>query len=724
MHSATPSQTPTLRATTIPTQRPTARPTTTPPPPSAVLAVPMNTPLMPPPPGQPDEPLLGLTALAVSPGGKLAAGTYGNGVMISEDGGASWRFHRAGLPAEGAVTAIVLAPDFDSGGEAALLFAEPHFAPGFAAAYRSRDGGATWEGYPGLSAPISEIVYSPAYASDGTVFAVQGEHSSGRLLRSTNRGASWSEVLPANGCLLNVALSPTFASDRTAFAPRCDHVVKSTDGGATWTDVPLESGDFARGSQEMRDLQVLPSEPVGNHLLAQTYGQGMPRLSTDGGRRWFMPYEPASVPFAYGVLQKVVAVPEGTDLYAFGRSHLYDTVSRLWRSTDGGQSWQEVAHTPTISCNGPLCPVLKAPGTRRLWVATQDGLFRSDDGGETWRFVHPGGSRMLVYPFPARSADGVGVAVNNRGGGRYVSHYLLLEDRGEGWRPVQTFEGLYLDRVIFPAPNYRQERLILVIGIDFSGQAWVMSLRPDEQPVLQKHEDIPPGSYAADMRVSYAEDYATSGRIDLWHGGSGALYRSTDQGRTWAHADPGEPGACLRLPVRGFGALWSANAEVRNRLLCAVEDERGYTGLVQPFEHGEMLRLFVEEEGVYDRIVYTLLPGDPAGAVLTYYYDPGGDPGPLPTPPPGLFAPDAALLRAWQGTPSCNPGPEPLSAFLGWATAPAHETRLARQYFEGGVMIWREDRDAIIVYSPPESGRYVPFSCPIRYEVFTEISER
>ncbi len=684
----------------------------------------MNTPLMPPPPGQPDEPLLGLTALAVSPGGKLVAGTYGNGVMISEDGGASWRVHRAGLPAEGTVMAIVLAPDFDSGGEAALLFAEPQFALGFTAAYRSRDGGATWEGYPGLSAPVSEIVYSPAYASDRTVFAVQGELNSGRLLRSTNRGASWSEVLPLIACPLNLALSPAFAGDRTAFAPRCDHVVKSTDGGATWTDVPLESGDFARGSLEMVYLQVLPGEPVGSHLLAQTLGQGLPRLSTDGGRNWVSPYDPASVPFAYGVLQQVVISPEGTDLYVFGRSHLYDTVSHLWRSTDSGQSWQEVAHTPTVSCNGLVCPVLKAPGDRRLWVATQDGLFRSEDGGGTWRFIHPGGSRMLAYPRPARSADGVGVAVSNRGGGRYVTQYLLLEDHGEGWRPVQAFEGISLGEVLFPAPNYRQDRLILAIGVDFGGQTWIMSLRPDEQPVLQKHEDIPPGSYAAYTQVSYAVDYATSGRIDLRHGGSGALYRSTDRGRTWTHVDPSEPGACLHLPVRGFGALWSANATVRNRLLCAIEDERGYTGLVQPFEHGEMLRLFVEGGGVDDRIIYALLPGDPAGPVLAYYYDPGGDPGPLPTPPPGLFAPDAALLRAWQGTPSCNPGPQPLSAFLGWATAPAQTVQLARQYFEGGTMIWRADIGEIIVYSPPESARYVPFSCPIRYEVFTEVGGR
>lgn len=679
---------------------------------------------MPPPPGQPDEPLLGLTALAVSPGGKLVAGTSGNGVMISEDGGASWRIQRAGLPAEGTVTAIVLAPDFDGGGEAALLFAEPHFAPGFAAAYRSHDGGATWEGYPGLSAPVVEIAYSPAYASDGTVFAVEGRYGQWRLLRSADRGASWSEVLPANGCPLNVAISPNFAADRTALAPRCDHVAKSTDGGATWADVPKEGGDFARGSQEMRDLQVLPGEPAGSHLLAQTFGQGMPRLSDDGGRNWISPYDPASAPFAYGVLQKVVVSPDGADFYVFGRSHLYDTSSHLWHSRDGGQTWREVAHTPTVSCDGSFCPVLKATGDGRLWVATQDGLFRSSDGGETWRFVHPGGSRMLTYPRPARSADGVGVAVNNRGGDRYVSRYLLFEDHGEGWRPVQALEGLYLERVIFPAPNYRQERLILVIGVDFGGQSWVMSLRPDEQPVLQKYEDIPPGSSALSTEVSYAEDYATSGRIDLRHGGSGALYRSTNRGRTWAHVAPSEPGACLRLPVRGFGALWSANAEVRNRLLCALEDERGYTGLAQPFERGEMLRIFVEGGEVRDRMVYALLPGDPAGPVLTYYYDPGGEPGPLPTPPPGLFAPDAALLRGWQGTPTCTPGSEPLSAFLGWATAPAQTVQLARQYFEGGVMIWRADRDEVIVYSPSEFSGYVPFRCPIRYEIFTEIRGR
>jgi len=684
----------------------------------------LQTRLVTPPPGRPEGPLLGLTALAVSPGGRLVAGTSGNGVMVSDDSGASWRFYTAGLPAHGTVTAIVLAPDFDAGGEAALLFEEPDAAP---AAYRSRDGGQTWEGYPGLNEPVYELVYSPAYPTDGIVFALQGEYGRGRLLRSADRGASWSEVLPANGCPLNVALSPDaslFASDRTALAPRCDHVVKSTDGGLTWTDVPLESGDFSRDTARMSRLQVIPVEPAGSRLLAQIEGQNLPRLSDDGGRNWVKPYNEATLPFTYGSLRALLISPDyahDTSLYALGLGQLYATTSDLWRSTDGGRTWAGLAHTATPGCTVSLQASAGFASDRRLWAATCEGLFRSDDAGHSWRFVHPGGSQAWQPVGVARSADGVGVAVSNQGGGRYVSRYLLFEDPGDGWRVTNIFSQNRTITAIFPSADFRHDRLILVVTTDYAGGVLAMALRLNEEPRLAEM-GLPYGGAPQSYRVIYADDYATSGRISLYHGGSGALYRSTDRGRTWVHADPGEPGACLHTPVSGFGALWSANAEVRNRLMCATDDEWGFTGLAQSFEHGEMLRLIpLYPPGLTNRWVYALLPDATGGPALSYYADFDVTPAPPPTPPPGLVAPDVTLLRAWQAPPACNLGPGPLRDLVGWATGPAHEVKFARQYFEGGGMIWRDDRHEIIVYTPQEfGGGYIPVSCPVRYEVYPD----
>lgn len=704
------------------TRRPQASPTATPAVPSVELAIPLQTRLVTPPPGRPEGPLLGLSALAVSSGGRLVAGTYGNGVMISENGGASWRFHTAGLPQDGTVTAIMLAPDFDAGGEAALLFEEPDTAP---MAYRSRDGGQTWEGYPGLNEPVYDLVYSPAYPTDGIVFALQGEYGRGRLLRSADHGASWSEVLPANGCPLNVALSPDaslFASDRTALAPRCDHVVRSTDGGLTWADVPLESGDFSRDTARMSRLQVIPAEPAGSRLLAQIEGQNLPRLSDDGGRNWVKPYDEANLPFALGVLRSILLSPDyahDASLYAFGLANLYATAGWLWRSTDGGRTWAGLAHTTTPGCTFSLQASADLANDHRLWAATCEGLFRSDDAGHSWRFVHPGGSQAWQPVGVARSADGVGVAVSNRGGGRYTSRYILFEDHGDGWITGDIFEGIQLTGPLFPSADYRHDRLGLVIATDFGGVAHAMALRPSEQPALTQLA-IPPGGVPQNYTVTYADDYATSGRIDLRHGGSGALYRSADRGRTWAHVDPAEPGACLRTPVRGFGALWSANAEVRNRLMCATDDERGFTGLAQPFEHGEMLRPLPPYPSEANRWVYALLPDAAGGSALGYYPAANGEPGPLPTPPAGLYPPDATLFDAWNAIPCCDVSRDPLRFVIGWATEPAHGLQLARQYFEGGVMLWRSDRVEIIVYFPPESGGYLPLSYPLRYEVYPD----
>jgi len=166
------------------------------------------------------------------------------------------------------------------------------------------------------------------------------------------------------------------------------------------------------GGWEMYHLKGSPADP--NRLYASQssgwFGQLIQR-SEDGGKTW----APVGNEFAYDGVPGTHQWYDGTPHpWEFARVwHLEpsltdpDTVyagvedAALFRSTDGGQSWHELAglrgHGSGPSWQpgaGGLClhTILLDPSdARRIYVAiSAAGVFRSDDAGETWRPVNRG----------------------------------------------------------------------------------------------------------------------------------------------------------------------------------------------------------------------------------------------------------------------------------------------------------------------------------------------
>jgi hypothetical protein len=77
----------------------------------------------------------------------------------------------------------------------------------------------------------------------------------------------------------------------------------------------------------------------------------------------------------------------------------------------------------------------------------------------------------------------------------------------------------------------------------------------------------------------------------LFRDGSWAVFDPT-----WVEGEPEQdpeivPPEGLFQPKRGFGKVWRDNLDVRSGLGWALQEEAGYTALVQGFERGELVRI-------------------------------------------------------------------------------------------------------------------------------------
>ncbi|OLD37498.1 MAG: hypothetical protein AUI57_10675 [Candidatus Rokubacteria bacterium 13_1_40CM_2_68_8] len=160
--------------------------------------------------------------------------------------------------------------------------------------------------------------------------------------------------IPNGGRAVAVSVHPTNVS-HIIVASETGGLFKSTDGGASWTQV---SGTTTFGYS---DVLYLPTDP--NVVIAAA--QADMRVTSGGG---------------------------------------------VWRSTDEGVTWSKGGITPpTAACTNNLAAFALAfeAASSRLWVGTACGLASSTDGGATWQYLPaaPGYSNDLVYAVLAPAAN-------------------------------------------------------------------------------------------------------------------------------------------------------------------------------------------------------------------------------------------------------------------------------------------------------------------------------
>jgi photosystem II stability/assembly factor-like uncharacterized protein len=264
-------------------------------------------------------------------------------------------------------------------------------------------------------------------------------------------GMKWRQVGPFRGGRVEAVTGVPGDPATWYFGAVAGGVWKSTDAGASWQPMFDDQQISAIGAIAVADsdhnvLYVGTGEPCPRGNI--TYGDGVYK-STDGGKSW------RNIGLKDSEHIGAVAIdPRNPDVVlvaALGHAYGPNTERGVFRTTDGGKSWQKVLYKDADSgaADVVLDPSNPSIAYASLWQMRREpwhfnsggpgsGLYRSTDGGETWKPVQGHG-------LPAGALGKIGLSVAGGGSGRV---YALVEaeegglyrsdDHGDSWTLVNS----------------------------------------------------------------------------------------------------------------------------------------------------------------------------------------------------------------------------------------------------------------------------------------------
>jgi len=283
-------------------------------------------------------------------------------------------------------------------------------APGFAAPEKNDDGpkldGALLQGLelrsigPAInSGRIADIAVTPG-AHQRIFVAV----ASGGVWRTDNGGTTWTPVFDGEGsysigCLAMDPSNPhvvwvgTGENNSQRSVSFGDGVYKTLDGGATWKNVGLPASEhIGRIAIDPRDPDVVWVAAQGP-LWSSGGDRGLYR-TTDGGETW---ERVLHVDDDTGANEVWLDPRDPDTLYVSTyqrRRHVWTLInggpgSGIWKSTDGGETWRELEKGLPEVDMGRIGLALSPADPDVLYAIVEaqrdaGGIFRSTDRGETW----------------------------------------------------------------------------------------------------------------------------------------------------------------------------------------------------------------------------------------------------------------------------------------------------------------------------------------------------
>ena len=469
----------------------------------------------------------------------LYAGTS-DGVLKSADAGRTWRRLGFAPPAARREHARVE-------GYVRVIELDPTDSRVFyvgteAGLYRSPDGGATWLRL--RRAPRSStIAIHPAapttlFAAVALPWTETDDRARSAIMRSTDSGRTWRTVARRDGYLSSLAVDP--ARPGTIWAAGSDGVLVTRDGGTTWLEA---------GRPPARNLDGVIVDSARADTLYVSAWQGRLFRSTDGGRSW--------QPFGAGHgLDELVIDPRAPGTMYAGDG--YGVV----KTTDGGATWRRSDAGIVASSLNAVAPAASNAAT--IYAGGSFGLSRSDDRGRTWAGLRTDGvASLAVDPRDDRHVlvGARGIVASRNGGDDWATAWLPSGDVFDEVRaiafdaqdPLVAYAGTTLSGLIRSSDggkNWRpvgggpQPMLSLAVhpdrtGVVYAGLAGGVFASSTDGGVSWRNRRIS-GTTVNVQSLAVAPSDAQT----IYAATNAGLARSVDGGDTWR-----------LLPVRGLDCL-------------------------------------------------------------------------------------------------------------------------------------------------------------------------
>ena len=241
--------------------------------------------------------------------------------------------------------------------------------------------------------------------------------SGGGVWKTTDGGITWQNISDGFFDCSSIGSIAVAPSDENVIYvgtgetnPRGDiqtglGMYKSTDAGRTWKRLNLiDAGNIGRIRIHPKDFNIVYAAVLG-HLFGPNEDRGVYR-SIDGGETW---EKVLYVSERAGAVDIAMDISNPRILYAA----IWQFVRRPWtmisggedsglyRSTDGGDNWEEVTDGIPEGIKGKIGVTISPANPDRIWAsieAEDGGIYRSDDGGKKWTRISSNRS-LRIRPF-------------------------------------------------------------------------------------------------------------------------------------------------------------------------------------------------------------------------------------------------------------------------------------------------------------------------------------
>ncbi len=217
--------------------------------------------------------------------------------------------------------------------------------------WKSTDGGNTWNQL--ASTNNSNFYYVQRLAIHPVTGHIYAATRTG-LYRSQNGGSTWTKVLGAGtGAVSDRIADVEIAADHSIYASaglfQTDGVYKSTTGNAgSWTKLNTGTNGFPATGIQRIEIACAPSNAQVVYAMAQGSGNGLGGIyrSSDGGATWTsLPLPTDADP---GIGSDITRNQAWYDLTIAVDPNNENTVLiggiDLFKSTNGGNTWQQISH--------------------------------------------------------------------------------------------------------------------------------------------------------------------------------------------------------------------------------------------------------------------------------------------------------------------------------------------------------------------------------------------